>query len=50
MNCSHLCLPSPTRQLGATCACPTGFAKMNASHCEQHIDRFLIFATDKDIR
>ena len=46
-NCSHLCLPTPQN---VVCACPTGFAKINETHCEEGIDKFLIFATDKDIR
>lgn len=46
-NCSHLCLPTPAH---VVCACPTGFAKINETDCEKEIDKFLIFATEKDIR
>uniref|UniRef100_H2Z4K5 EGF-like domain-containing protein n=1 Tax=Ciona savignyi TaxID=51511 RepID=H2Z4K5_CIOSA len=32
-NCSHLCLPRPG---GVTCACPTGFRRVNITHCAEN--------------
>uniref|UniRef100_H2Z4K7 EGF-like domain-containing protein n=1 Tax=Ciona savignyi TaxID=51511 RepID=H2Z4K7_CIOSA len=46
-NCSHLCLPRPG---GVTCACPTGFRRVNITHCAENIDHFLVFTRKTDIR
>ncbi|XP_064423218.1 low-density lipoprotein receptor-related protein 4 isoform X2 [Latimeria chalumnae] len=46
-GCSHLCLPSFKNY---TCACPTGFQKVDAFTCAQSLDKFLLFARRTDIR
>uniref|UniRef100_A0A4W3JHK9 Low density lipoprotein receptor-related protein 4 n=1 Tax=Callorhinchus milii TaxID=7868 RepID=A0A4W3JHK9_CALMI len=46
-GCSHLCLPSNTNY---TCACPTGFKKVDAHSCAGSLDKFLLFARRTDIR
>uniref|UniRef100_A0A8C2AGE5 Low density lipoprotein receptor-related protein 4 n=1 Tax=Cyprinus carpio TaxID=7962 RepID=A0A8C2AGE5_CYPCA len=43
-GCSHLCLPSNKTY---TCACPTGFRKVDHYNC---LDKFLLFARRTDIR
>uniref|UniRef100_A0AAR2KHS0 EGF-like domain-containing protein n=1 Tax=Pygocentrus nattereri TaxID=42514 RepID=A0AAR2KHS0_PYGNA len=43
-GCSHLCLPS---NKAFTCACPTGFRKVDQYNC---LDKFLLFARRTDIR
>uniref|UniRef100_A0A8C1IWU7 Low density lipoprotein receptor-related protein 4 n=1 Tax=Cyprinus carpio TaxID=7962 RepID=A0A8C1IWU7_CYPCA len=43
-GCSHLCLPSNKTY---TCACPTGFKKVDHYNC---LDKFLLFARRTDIR
>ncbi|KAG7257364.1 hypothetical protein CRUP_022800, partial [Coryphaenoides rupestris] len=45
--CSHLCLPSNKTY---TCACPTGFKKVDHSNCAKSLDKFLLFARRTDIR
>uniref|UniRef100_A0AAQ4RSN1 EGF-like domain-containing protein n=1 Tax=Gasterosteus aculeatus aculeatus TaxID=481459 RepID=A0AAQ4RSN1_GASAC len=46
-GCSHLCLPSNKTH---TCACPTGFKKVDHSNCANGLDKFLLFARRTDIR
>uniref|UniRef100_A0A8C2MKS1 Low density lipoprotein receptor-related protein 4 n=1 Tax=Cricetulus griseus TaxID=10029 RepID=A0A8C2MKS1_CRIGR len=46
-GCTHLCLPSGQNY---TCACPTGFRKINSHACAQSLDKFLLFARRMDIR
>nr|XP_018667004.1 low-density lipoprotein receptor-related protein 4 isoform X1 [Ciona intestinalis] len=46
-HCSHLCLPRPD---GITCACPTGFRRVNITHCAEDINHFLVFTRKTDIR
>ncbi|KAF3832984.1 hypothetical protein F7725_026649 [Dissostichus mawsoni] len=46
-GCSHLCLPSNKTH---TCACPTGFKKVDHSNCASGLDKFLLFARRTDIR
>uniref|UniRef100_A0A8C7Z4T7 Low density lipoprotein receptor-related protein 4 n=1 Tax=Oryzias sinensis TaxID=183150 RepID=A0A8C7Z4T7_9TELE len=43
-GCSHLCLPN---NKSYTCACPTGFRKVDHFNC---LDKFLLFARRTDIR
>uniref|UniRef100_A0A8C2K8U2 Low density lipoprotein receptor-related protein 4 n=1 Tax=Cyprinus carpio TaxID=7962 RepID=A0A8C2K8U2_CYPCA len=43
-GCSHLCLPSNKTY---TCACPTGFRKVDHYNC---LDKFLLFTRRTDIR
>uniref|UniRef100_A0A665TYF9 Low-density lipoprotein receptor-related protein 4 n=1 Tax=Echeneis naucrates TaxID=173247 RepID=A0A665TYF9_ECHNA len=45
-GCSHLCLPSNKTY---TCACPTGFKKVDNYNCAS-LDKFLLFARRTDIR
>uniref|UniRef100_A0A8C2EXM1 Low density lipoprotein receptor-related protein 4 n=1 Tax=Cyprinus carpio TaxID=7962 RepID=A0A8C2EXM1_CYPCA len=46
-GCSHLCLPSNKTY---TCACPTGFKKVDHYNCGLSLDKFLLFARRTDIR
>uniref|UniRef100_A0AAX7SHF4 Low-density lipoprotein receptor-related protein 4 n=1 Tax=Astatotilapia calliptera TaxID=8154 RepID=A0AAX7SHF4_ASTCA len=46
-GCSHLCLPSNKTY---TCACPTGFKKVDSYSCATGLDKFLLFARRTDIR
>ncbi|XP_018619430.1 low-density lipoprotein receptor-related protein 4 [Scleropages formosus] len=46
-GCSHLCLPS---NKSYTCACPTGFKKIDNFNCAESLDQFLLFARRTDIR
>uniref|UniRef100_A0A665TZ97 Low density lipoprotein receptor-related protein 4 n=1 Tax=Echeneis naucrates TaxID=173247 RepID=A0A665TZ97_ECHNA len=46
-GCSHLCLPSNKTY---TCACPTGFKKVDNYNCASGLDKFLLFARRTDIR
>ncbi|XP_072320955.1 low-density lipoprotein receptor-related protein 4 isoform X2 [Eucyclogobius newberryi] len=46
-GCSHLCLPS---NKSFTCACPTGFKKVDHYNCANSLDQFLLFARRTDIR
>ncbi|XP_028649665.2 low-density lipoprotein receptor-related protein 4 isoform X1 [Erpetoichthys calabaricus] len=46
-GCSHLCLPSNKT---FTCACPTGFKRLDSFRCAQSLDKFLLFARRTDIR
>ncbi|KAK7925154.1 hypothetical protein WMY93_007464 [Mugilogobius chulae] len=46
-GCSHLCLPS---NKSYTCACPTGFKKVDHYNCADSLDQFLLFARRTDIR
>uniref|UniRef100_A0A7N6BYU7 EGF-like domain-containing protein n=1 Tax=Anabas testudineus TaxID=64144 RepID=A0A7N6BYU7_ANATE len=46
-GCSHLCLPSNKTY---TCACPTGFKKVDHYNCANGLDKFLLFARRTDIR
>ncbi|XP_072448783.1 low-density lipoprotein receptor-related protein 4 isoform X1 [Chiloscyllium punctatum] len=46
-GCSHLCLPSTANY---TCACPTGFKKVDDYNCAGSLDKFLLFARRTDIR
>uniref|UniRef100_A0A3Q3IDS7 Low-density lipoprotein receptor-related protein 4 n=1 Tax=Monopterus albus TaxID=43700 RepID=A0A3Q3IDS7_MONAL len=46
-GCSHLCLPSNKTY---TCACPTGFKKVDNYNCANSLDKFLLFARRTDIR
>ncbi|XP_049321599.1 low-density lipoprotein receptor-related protein 4 isoform X2 [Astyanax mexicanus] len=46
-GCSHLCLPSSK---AFTCACPTGFKKVDQYNCALSLDKFLLFARRTDIR
>ncbi|KAG9352113.1 hypothetical protein JZ751_020526 [Albula glossodonta] len=46
-GCSHLCLPSNKTY---TCACPTGFKKVDNYNCAESLDKFLLFARRTDIR
>uniref|UniRef100_A0A8C2Q5F3 Low density lipoprotein receptor-related protein 4 n=1 Tax=Cyprinus carpio TaxID=7962 RepID=A0A8C2Q5F3_CYPCA len=46
-GCSHLCLPSNKTY---TCACPTGFRKVDHYNCAQSLDKFLLFTRRTDIR
>uniref|UniRef100_A0A672G5Y7 LDL receptor related protein 4 n=1 Tax=Salarias fasciatus TaxID=181472 RepID=A0A672G5Y7_SALFA len=46
-GCSHLCLPSNKTY---TCACPTGFKKVDHHNCANGLDKFLLFARRTDIR
>uniref|UniRef100_A0AAR2JUY7 Low-density lipoprotein receptor-related protein 4 n=1 Tax=Pygocentrus nattereri TaxID=42514 RepID=A0AAR2JUY7_PYGNA len=46
-GCSHLCLPS---NKAFTCACPTGFRKVDQYNCALSLDKFLLFARRTDIR
>ncbi|KAG5848887.1 low-density lipoprotein receptor-related protein 4-like isoform X1 [Anguilla anguilla] len=46
-GCSHLCLPSNKTY---TCACPTGFKKVDSHNCAESLDKFLLFARRTDIR
>uniref|UniRef100_A0A8C6TK95 Low density lipoprotein receptor-related protein 4 n=1 Tax=Neogobius melanostomus TaxID=47308 RepID=A0A8C6TK95_9GOBI len=46
-GCSHLCLPSNKT---FTCACPTGFKKVDHYNCANSLDQFLLFARRTDIR
>ncbi|XP_026176007.1 low-density lipoprotein receptor-related protein 4 isoform X1 [Mastacembelus armatus] len=46
-GCSHLCLPSNKTY---TCACPTGFKKVDHYNCATGLDKFLLFARRTDIR
>ncbi|KAA8596151.1 hypothetical protein FQN60_011442 [Etheostoma spectabile] len=46
-GCSHLCLPSNKTH---TCACPTGFKKVDHNNCANGLDKFLLFARRTDIR
>ncbi|XP_075884557.1 low-density lipoprotein receptor-related protein 4 isoform X1 [Nelusetta ayraudi] len=46
-GCSHLCLPSNT---SFSCACPTGFRKLDQHRCADGLDKFLLFARRTDIR
>ncbi|KAG5839924.1 hypothetical protein ANANG_G00210400 [Anguilla anguilla] len=46
-GCSHLCLPSNKTY---TCACPTGFKKVDSFTCAESLDTFLLFARRTDVR
>ncbi|XP_072034176.1 low-density lipoprotein receptor-related protein 4-like [Amphiura filiformis] len=46
-GCSHLCLLNIDAY---TCACPTGYRKVNQTTCAQTIDNFLVFTKGTDIR
>ncbi|KAI5101925.1 low-density lipoprotein receptor-related protein 4 isoform X1 [Silurus meridionalis] len=46
-GCSHLCLPS---NKAYSCACPTGFRKVDQHNCALSLDKFLLFARRTDIR
>uniref|UniRef100_A0A8C7Z988 Low-density lipoprotein receptor-related protein 4 n=1 Tax=Oryzias sinensis TaxID=183150 RepID=A0A8C7Z988_9TELE len=46
-GCSHLCLPN---NKSYTCACPTGFRKVDHFNCSNSLDKFLLFARRTDIR
>uniref|UniRef100_A0AAY5EVI9 Low-density lipoprotein receptor-related protein 4 n=1 Tax=Electrophorus electricus TaxID=8005 RepID=A0AAY5EVI9_ELEEL len=46
-GCSHLCLPS---NKAYTCACPTGFRKVDQYNCALSLDKFLLFARRTDVR
>ncbi|XP_027007977.2 low-density lipoprotein receptor-related protein 4 isoform X2 [Tachysurus fulvidraco] len=46
-GCSHLCLPSSKAY---TCACPTGFRRVDQYSCALSLDKFLLFARRTDIR
>lgn len=46
-NCSHICLPN---NVSYTCACPTGFQKIDSYNCNEQLHNFLLFSRRNDIR